>query len=253
MAEVRVGGVDLHVQRLGRGPATVVFLHGLVMDNLSSWYFTVANPVAARQGVLLYDLRGHGRSARPESGYGLLDLVEELRALLAAEDLGPVTLVGNSFGGLLALAFALCHPERVAGLVLVDALLPQAGWGDRMAGTLGITGEQRTVQIASRFEHWLGRHSERKRNRLAQQAQALVEHTTLLADVQASPTWSDAALAALACPILAIYGAESDVLDQGRRLQAATGCTLEVLPGCSHSVLWQATGDVRDRIVGWLA
>jgi len=47
MADVVANGVRHHVQRLGRGDRTVVFVHGLVMDNLSSWYFTVANPVAA--------------------------------------------------------------------------------------------------------------------------------------------------------------------------------------------------------------
>ncbi len=41
MAEVIAGGVRFHVQRLGGGDRTVVFLHGLVMHNLSSWYFTV--------------------------------------------------------------------------------------------------------------------------------------------------------------------------------------------------------------------
>ena len=64
MAEVEVRGLKLHVQRLGEGGRPVVFLHGLVMDNLSSWYFTVANPVAQQRSVLLYDLRGHGRSGR---------------------------------------------------------------------------------------------------------------------------------------------------------------------------------------------
>ena len=46
MAEVEVRGLDFHFLRLGGGEPTVVFLHGLVMDNLSSWYFTVANPMA---------------------------------------------------------------------------------------------------------------------------------------------------------------------------------------------------------------
>ena len=69
MAEIVARGVRFHVQHLdlslgGNHPdrPLVVFLHGLVMDNLSSWYFTVANPVARIADVLLYDLRGHGKS-----------------------------------------------------------------------------------------------------------------------------------------------------------------------------------------------
>src|SRR5438477_5619060 len=107
MADVTANGVRHHVQRLGGGARTVVFLHGLVMDNLSSFYFTLANPVARSAEVLLYDLRGHGRSERPARGYKVDDLCVELLALLDALGISkPVQLVGNSFGGMLALSFA---------------------------------------------------------------------------------------------------------------------------------------------------
>jgi len=254
MAEMRVGGIPLHVQRLGPAEGRpVVFLHGLVMDNLSSWYFTVANPVAAHRPVLLYDLRGHGRSGRPDTGYTLDDLVAELRGVLDACEVQRATLVGNSFGGLLALASALAHPDRVDGLVLVDALLPEPGWGERMAGTLGLRGDERDARIATSFEHWLGRHSARKRTRLAEHARALVEGTTLLADIRASRSWEDTAYEALAMPVLALYGADSDVRDQGERLAARlSDVDLTILPGCSHSVLWEATDRVREDVVAWL-
>ena len=109
MADVVANGVRTNVQRLGShaGDAqahTVVFLHGLVMDNLSSWYFTVANRLARSEDVILYDLRGHGRSERPPSGYRVADLVADLDALLDALEIDrSVALVGNSFGGLLAI------------------------------------------------------------------------------------------------------------------------------------------------------
>src|SRR5512133_2303707 len=114
MADVTANGVRHHVQRLGAGDRTVVFVHGLVMDNLSSFYFTLANPVASFADVVLYDLRGHGMSERPARGYRVVDLVADLAALLDALGIAhPVALVGNSFGGLVALAFAAAHPERV--------------------------------------------------------------------------------------------------------------------------------------------
>src|SRR6185436_684479 len=114
MADVVVNGVRHHVQRLGRGAPAVVFVHGLVMDNLSSFYFTLANPVAATHQAVLYDLRGHGLSERPARGYAIADFVADLGALIDAHDLGAqVHLVGNSFGGTVALAFAAAHPDRV--------------------------------------------------------------------------------------------------------------------------------------------
>jgi len=255
MADVIANTVRHHVQRLGGGARTVVFVHGLVMDNLSSFYFTLANPAAATADVVLYDLRGHGMSARPPRGYRVSDLVADLEAVLAALGIDrPVQLVGNSFGGTLALAFAAAHPERVADLVLIDAHDGAAGWGAQMTATLGLRGDARDAKIAETFQAWLGRHSERKRNRLARAAEALVEGTTLVADLAASPPLGVDALARITAPTLAVYGEASDVIERGRALAAALPrCELVVLPGCSHSVLWEATAEVRTRVVAWLA
>ena len=255
MADVLVDGLRIHVQRLGpTDGAPVLFVHGLVMDNLASWYFTVANPVATARPVLLYDLRGHGLSERPPSGYALDDLVAELHGVLDATVPGvPVTLVGHSFGGLLALAAARARPERCAGLVLVDGLLPEPGWGARMAATLRLSGPERDATIAERFSAWLGRHSDRKRNRLVEQARGLVERTTLVADLEGSPGYPDDAWRALNVPTLALYGSASDVRSHGERLaRALPDCTLELLPEATHSLMWEQTAVVRDRIVAWL-
>src|SRR5947209_20569162 len=108
MAEVATGGIRFHVQRLParhlagskdrlKHPPTVVFVHGLLIDNMSSFYYTLANP-AARAGadVILYDLRGHGNTERPRSGYSVDASVSDLIALLnAIEVTRPVHLVGN--------------------------------------------------------------------------------------------------------------------------------------------------------------
>ena len=256
MGEVQARGINFHVQRLG-GPSdrTVVFLHGLVMDNMSSWYFTAANPMAERAEVLLYDLRGHGRTQRSESGYTVPEMVEDLAALLDACEVDrPVHLVGNSFGGLLAIAFALAHPERAASLVLVDAHISDEGWGAEMAGTLSLEGDERNAMIAESFKHWLGRRSERKRNKLGRAAEALVYETSLVADLQASEPFSEAGLSALPCPALAIYGQESDVLDRGLELaRMLPYCELRILPGCTHSVLWEATEEVKSAIIDWVS
>lgn len=257
MADVTANGVRLHVQRLGAGPRTVVFVHGLVMDNLSSFYFTLANPIAAGADVILYDLRGHGRSERPAGGYAIADSVADLGALLdALEVVRPVHLVGNSVGGLIALRFASAHPERVASLALIDAHDGAAGWSAQMSATLGLRGEARDQKIAENFQAWLGRHSERKRSRLATSAQELVERTSLVADLAdpgRSPPLTAADLARIRCPVLALYGERSDVRGRGEALAGSlTACRFHLLPGCTHSVLWEATAEVRRRVAEWI-
>jgi pimeloyl-ACP methyl ester carboxylesterase len=253
MPELVANGVRHHYQLIGAGERTVVFIHGLVMDNLSSWYFTVANRVAQSARVLLYDLRGHGRSQRPETGYTADDLVADLLGLLGALDLGrPVTLVGNSFGGLLAVAFAAAHPGRVDRMALVDAHYSAQGWGQQMAETLSLEGEDRDRMIVANFRNWLGRHSERKRSRLAAAARGLVHGTTLVGDLRRSGTLSDDQLRAIACPVLALYGEVSDALACGHHLERTLpDCTLRILAGCSHSVLWEQTAAVREQLAAW--
>ncbi len=253
MAKVLANGVQFNVQQLGSG-RPVVFIHGLVMDNLSSWYFSVANRVAKEARAILYDLRGHGMSERPASGYRLDDQIEDLRAMLDAIEVDePVAIVGNSFGGLLAIAFAVAHPERVDRLILVDAHVSGAGWGDAMASTLELEGEAADQMIADTFKDWLGRHSERKRNRLARNARELVYETTMLKDLRESAVLSDDILAELACPVLAMYGENSDALAQGEHLaRTLPNCQLRLFAGCTHSIIWEATDRVRDAIVDWL-
>ena len=253
MADAIANGVRHPVQRLGRGARTAVFVPGLVMDNLSSFYFTLANPVAANAEAILYDLRGHGMSERPASHYAVPELVADLAALLDALGKREVALVGNSFGGLIALAFAATHPERVSRIALIDAHDGTDGWAAQMTSTLALRGDARDSKIAESFQSWLGRHSERKRTRLARAAEALVEGTSLISDLNASPPLTADALARIRCPVLALYGEKSDVRDRGEWLaRTLPACSLQILPGCTHSVLWEATGEVRERIVEFL-
>lgn len=256
MAEVQANGLVFHVQRLGskERPDKVVFLHGLVMDNLSSFYFTLASPLAATCDVVLYDLRGHGMTTRPKDGYTLSDMVADLDALLTALAIEQkVFLVGNSFGGLLGLAFAARFPERVRGVVLVDGHVGESGWAHKMAATLALTGEERDRQIAVSFESWLGRHSEKKSNRLARSASALVYGTTLVEDMKSSDTLTDEELGRVRAPVLALYGETSDLRPAAERVASQlSSCDLRILPGCTHSVLWEATALVRDSIAAWI-
>jgi pimeloyl-ACP methyl ester carboxylesterase len=254
MADVTAGGVRFHVQRLApHHPASaqlahpVVLIHGLGMDNLSSFYFTLANPLAnTGADVILYDLRGHGLSERPRTGYQVNDSVTDLAALLDALDIpGPVHLVGNSYGGIVALGFAVAHPERVASMVLIEAHFSVAGWAEQ------IVTERNKIESANEWQDWLHQLG-RKVIRLADMADDLLNHTTFLADLKAVRPIPMNQLSALRCPMLAVYGEHSDVVDYARQLNDnLPHCALTVLPGCGHSVLMDATVALRDIVLDW--
>src|SRR5262245_22619582 len=103
--KIRTGEINTHVQYLPATrqegqqgePPVVVFVHGLLTDSLASYYFTLG-PTFAAQGidVIMYDLRGHGRSDRPETGYRVEDFVDDMVALLdALGEKRRVHVVGN--------------------------------------------------------------------------------------------------------------------------------------------------------------
>ncbi|NCQ60245.1 MAG: alpha/beta fold hydrolase [Myxococcales bacterium] len=69
--------------------------------------------------VINVEVRGHGASTAPEA-FALEDLAEDWLAILDAEGVDQVSLVGLSMGGMTAMRFALRHPERVRSMVLLD-------------------------------------------------------------------------------------------------------------------------------------
>lgn len=112
----------LHRHASGSGPAHV-FLHGWGLHG-GVWRVPV-EPLAAQLHIVLLDLPGHGRSPMAKDG-SLEGLTAEVERTLPES---PVTLVGWSLGGMVALALALAAPARVRHLVLVGSS-PQFVAGD---------------------------------------------------------------------------------------------------------------------------
>jgi pimeloyl-ACP methyl ester carboxylesterase len=121
MAFLDLPQLRLHYQNSGRGEA-VVLIHGLGA-NLAFWYMGVARSLSRHYHVIMYDLRGHGRSGSPQFGYKLDHMTEDLDALLNHLNLDRVHLVGHSFGARVALYATMQQPDRVASLTIADSQL----------------------------------------------------------------------------------------------------------------------------------
>jgi pimeloyl-ACP methyl ester carboxylesterase len=120
-AFVEADGVRLHYIRRGSGQPGVVFIHGngsMVQEIAASG---LLDAVARHHEVFAFDRPGFGHSSRPRdrtwTPQAQAAVLLEAFAKLGIEQ--PV-IVGHSWGALVALAMALDHPERVAGLVLVS-------------------------------------------------------------------------------------------------------------------------------------
>jgi pimeloyl-ACP methyl ester carboxylesterase len=107
----------------GAGP-TFVCVHGLG-GSLLNWV-PVAPGLARRGRVLALDLAGFGMTPPSSRGTGIAANWRLLSGFISALDLDPVFLVGNSMGGMLSLIQCAHEPERVEGMVLVDAAFPRA-------------------------------------------------------------------------------------------------------------------------------
>lgn len=118
MPNVTVNGVDLHYHSVGEGE-NLVLIHGLGA-NLAFWYPGIASLLSRQYRVIVYDLRGHGRSEMPNSGYSVPDMTHDLQALLEHLGVARVHVVGHSFGARIAVRYATLYPEQVATLTLAD-------------------------------------------------------------------------------------------------------------------------------------
>lgn len=256
MADVLVNGVRLHVQRLvppvevRPSGKTVVLLHGLIMDDLSSYYFTLANPLsAAGHDVIMYDLRGHGHSDRPVTGYSVDDGVADLDGLLTALDIRkPVHLVGNSYGGAIAMGMALKYPHRVADVALIEGLYADEAFGAEMAETLGILTK---CIYEEKWQKWVAERG-RKTVKIAHRGVSLIENTSILQDLLTTAPHPQDGLQTMQVPILAVYGGVSEVLERAHKLaKLAPNVRLIVLPGLDHRVLLNAPSYLCEVLRWW--
>ena len=118
---------DVRLNYVSMGPTETVgadrppflLVHGLAA-NLAFWYARIAPALARHHRVVMFDLRGHGRSSMPPAGYNCDQMADDARALLDHLQIKRAHVVGHSFGGNVALHFACRWPARTASLTMAD-------------------------------------------------------------------------------------------------------------------------------------
>lgn len=253
MPKLNVNGLQLHVQQMGDGP-DVVLIHGVTGD-LSIWFLSRAlADLSATHRVTAYDLRGHGYSDVPPSGYTSADHATDLLALMDAVGAPRVRLVGHSFGAVIAAHAAAIAPDRVEALVLSDPYFPAlrhledaSRWGHweefrREAEEAGVTlSDEHWYDVGKFFDQVL--HLDGDQLRKFRQAVGLptvdrllrLGRTTCGPDTKAVAGLTPELLAGIAAPTLALYGKASPFLATARYLEAnLPDCRAALVPGARH-------------------
>jgi pimeloyl-ACP methyl ester carboxylesterase len=118
---VGVPGVRLHIYEEGSGEPAIILESGIAASSLN--WRALQKDLATHGRVISYDRAGFGWSNPSRSPRTIANLTNELESLLAATQVvPPILLVAHSFGSLIVREFARRHPNRVAGIVLLDPI-----------------------------------------------------------------------------------------------------------------------------------
>ena len=114
-----VQGIKLHYLEWGeRGKPDLLLVHG--WTNFSASWSAVAEHFQDRYRIIAPDLRGHGESDKPQTGYCLRDFAEDIRQLIENLELKRPAYVGHSWGGNIGTMLASDSPELISRAFLED-------------------------------------------------------------------------------------------------------------------------------------
>ncbi|MEA2216263.1 MAG: hypothetical protein QOK19_1824 [Solirubrobacteraceae bacterium] len=251
MALVRVGDVELDVERGGEGPPLLLIMG--MSGTALHWGEPFLEHLRRDFDVIAYDHRGVGASSQlADGGVSIAQMAEDAAGLLAALELDSVHVMGISMGGMIAQELVLAHPELVRTLTL--GCTYSGGEGSSLAPpeVIGKLSEAMTsgdreraircgweVNVSERFagdpDQW-GAFA-------AIAARRAVALPVIMAQMQAIAVHDTSArLPSIEVPTLVIHGTVDQMLPvaNGRMIASLIdGSQLEVLDGVGHLFFWE--------------
>ena len=253
MPFVTVNGRRHFYQQQGAGP-DIILVHGVTGD-LSIWFLCKAmQELSATHRVTAYDLRGHGYSDAPPTGYTSVDQAGDLFAMMDVLGIEKASLVGHSFGGVIVAHAAALAPQRVESVVFSDPYFPAlrhledvSKWGHWEA----FRTEALDAGVELSGEHWydLGKffdqvmHLSDERMLKLRQSVGLpalgrllrLGNTTCGDDSKVEAGLTAEMIAAIDVPAMAIYGEHSPFLSTAQFLaENLRDCRTAIVPDAKH-------------------
>lgn len=273
------GGVTVHLRDEGPKDApAIMLLHGSNAD-LHTWEPWV-EALKGQYRVIRFDQVGHGLTGPdPQEDYSTANYVADIGAVADKLGLERFIIGGNSMGGKHALGFAIAHPERLTGLVLVDGsggpmlkLASEQKPDKKDSGNIGFTiarmpGINRIAeQITPRF--LIQQSLEQSVSVKAIVTEAMIDRywellrypgnrrATLKRFSQPYDPLTEAEIAGVTVPTLILWGEEDRVIpvEAGRWLEKTIpGSTLVAYPGIGHLPQEEAPAATLGDLLPWLA
>ena len=196
MPKAFVNRLNMHYVQTGQGP-NLVLIHGIA-SNLGQWQLGILPALVEHFRLTMYDLRGHGYSDMPATGYTPTHMLGDFSGLMDYLGIEQTSIVGHSYGGLVALCYALHHPERV------DKSLQRGGIDipEEKAEDIGYLIEQ-TVKLRGRS--WRGMGARRAIARLTR----FTTTTSFAQEYRATSSLTLDMIHQIQAPVLLIYGDRS--------------------------------------------
>lgn len=235
-----VNGLSLHYLEWGEaGAPPIVCVHGYTGS--AEAFNALARHLEDRFHILALDVRGHGESVwSPAGAYGYADQAGDLAVFTEQLGLENFVLIGTSMGGIIAMAYAAAHPERLSGLVINDIGPDAEAGSQRITQMVGSRPDEfATLEDAMAYRREISPITAARR--LDDQRELALgvlrqrpdgkwgwklDPTYIRQRIERGPPARPAlwpVLEALPCPTLVVWGTDSDVLSeaQARRMVGA--------------------------------
>ena len=250
-----VNGLLLRYLEWGRPDALpIICVHGYTSS--AEAFSALARKIGDRGHIVAIDVRGHGESGwSPDGAYRYADQASDLAAFVDALGIERFLLIGTSMGGIIAMAYAAQHPERLSALVINDIGPDVEAGSQRITGLVGgrpddfatldeamayrrqISPIAAARPLEDQRETALGVLRQRPDGRWTWKMDPAYITQRIARGAPARPQlWPT--LETLPCPTLVIWGRDSDVLSEAQARRMVTALPkgeLVAIPGIGHA------------------
>lgn len=256
--EVKINGIQVDFTDEGQGDP-LLFVHGFPL-NRGTWSKQV-EAFKTSHRVIAPDLRGLGGSEATEGPITMMQFAEDLHALRQHLGLGPVTLIGHSMGGYVALAFAKVFPQALRNLVLVGtragADTPEGAAG-RRAMAEKVRAEGSSVVVEAMAPKMLAASNtdatmaESVRGFMATaKPEGVISALLGMAGRPDARTW----LGSIRVPTLVIAGSDDTIIPPSESealAKAISDAQLKLIPDAGHLVAFERADAFNEALRAWL-